>query len=296
MRFSPSTIIPSEFRYFDSYDLGGNQPGEIPFNTAACSRFIEARPVENYVALGKCCVCGTQFRYGEAWEHEPTGLRISIGHVCAEKYGLMADDAEYRGKRAKAIAAAQRKQKLYEIGHEVIMFIMLHPEIRVWLSLDHHITRDLKANLYRWGSLTTKQVALLKKLYDDAQIERVEFRPVAIPSTILGGRVRIEGTVVGIKWVEGYGYHAADVIKMIVRVEHAGGAYKVYGTMPEVLSSAIMELRNTDADEYEDLRQIVRRTQPVVAFTAKFEVSRDDAAFGFFKRPTKAELLQEVAA
>lgn len=286
MRFSPSTIVPSEFRYFDSYDLGGNQPGDIPFNVVVCARFIEAKPVENYISLGKCCVCGTQFRYGEAWEHEPTGLRITIGHVCAEKYGLMADDHKYQGLRDMAIRAAQRKQERNARLQEMIMFLLMFPEVRVYLSLDHPIVKDMKAKLERWGSLTTKQVAFLKRLYDEAQV-RVEFPPMPIPASVLKGRCRIEGTVVGIKWVEGY--YGADVCKMIVRVEVGGGAYKVYGTMPEGLSSAISELYN-----YEGLRQIIRRTQPRVEFTAKFEASRDDAAFGFFKRPTRAALLQEV--
>lgn len=291
MRFTPSTIVPSEFRYFGSYDLGGSQPGDIPFNIAPCSRFIETKPVENFVTIEKCCVCGTHFRYGEAWEHKPSGERLSIGHVCAAKYGLMSQDTEYQGLRAKAIRAAQRKQERNERLQEMIMFLLKFPEVRVYLSLDHHITQDMKAKLERWGSLTTKQVALLKKLYDDAQVERIEFPPMDIPASILDKRTRIEGTVVGIKFVEGFGYHSADTIKMIVRVEVEGHAYKVYGTMPEALSEAIMDLRN--ADKYEDLRSIIRRVQPTVSFDAKFEVSRDDKAFGFFKRPTKATLLQE---
>ena len=293
MRFTPSTIVPSEFDYFDSYDLGGNQPGDIPFNIAACGSFIEAKPVDNFVDLGKCCVCGTHFRYGEAWEHKPSGERMSIGHVCAEKYGLMADDREYQGLRAAAIRKAQIKQERRERLEEMIMFLLDNPMVRVWLSLDHHITQDMKAKLERWGSLTTKQVALLKKLYDDAQIERVEFPSCDIPASVLEGRCRIEGTVLGVKFVEGYGYNAADITKMIVRVEVDGKAYKVYGTMPEVLEYAIMDLRNDDADEYEDMKTIIRRAQPKVAFDAKFEASNDDKAFGFFKRPTKAALLVE---
>lgn len=290
MRFNQNTIVPSEFRYHDSYDMGGSSPLEVPFNIGACETFILQKPVDNFEHMDKCCICGTHFRYGEAWEHTPTGERMSIGHICASKYGLMADDAEYQGLRAKAIRKAKREIERKAKLADVIWFLNQHHETRVHLSLDNDIVRDMKAKLEQWGSLTEKQLDFLKRLYDEAQVEQKELPPVPMPE--FEKRATIEGEILGVKWVEGYGYHAADIAKMIVRVEHGDGAYKVYGTMPDSVS---WELNNL-IEGNEGLRGLIRRIHPRVRFTAAFEVSRDDKTFGFFKRPTKAELLMEVAA
>lgn len=106
------------------------------------------------------------------------------------------------------------------------------------------------------------------------QAEREAADAAALPMPELEGRVEIEGTVLAIKEVEqeAWGYHGGyeTVYKMLI--QHPDG-WKVYGSRPASLADAQRGDR--------------------VKFTARFEVSRDDEKFGFFKRPTKASIITE---
>jgi uncharacterized protein (DUF3820 family) len=83
-------------------------------------------------------------------------------------------------------------------------------------------------------------------------------------------RIEITGEVVGIKWVEGYGYYSPDVKKIIVLDDRG---FKLYGSAPSKL----------DAERGDR-----------ITFMAAIEPSKDDTQFGFFKRPTKPKMLQEA--
>ena len=85
------------------------------------------------------------------------------------------------------------------------------------------------------------------------------------------GKVEIVGEVVGMKWVESnFGYNTGS-LKMTV-IDDRG--FKVFGTCPSNL-------------------QCSRGSR--VKFTATVEQNPTDKTFGFFKRPTKAVCLNEVA-
>lgn len=89
------------------------------------------------------------------------------------------------------------------------------------------------------------------------------------------GRATVEGEILSTKWVENtYSYNGGGTTKMLVLTD---AGWKVWGTMPSSL----------DAERGDR-----------VAFTATLEPSRDDHAFGFFKRPTQARVAAraEVAA
>lgn len=294
MRFTKSSIVPSEFEPLAWYDLGGNQLGDIPFNLGAATRDIDggAGPVENFTDLGTCCICGTHFRYGEVWRHEPSDLRITVGHVCARRYGLMASDPEYDRLHAAHIKKIERRKERMRIAGEIKEFMRDRRELFGYLKADHYIVRDLRLKLKRWGSLTEKQIALAKKIAtEQAERQAVEDAKTYVPVPESDKRLTVEGTVLGIKWVEGFGYNASDIPKMIVECDGEGGVFKLYGTMPDSISDEIMKHRDEGAAKCEGLRDIINRLHPRVRFTARLERSRDDDHFGFFKRPTKGEVL-----
>lgn len=286
MQFNRNDIIPSEFSYLLSYDLGGNGPEQLPFMVSEASGSMRVKPADNYEELYKCCVCGTHFRYGDVWVHEPSDTRICLGWRCAEKYGLMVSRDDFQGKRARAIRQALAKEKRNQTMFAVIRWLIDHPQARVWLTADHHITRDLKAKLFRWGSLTPKQLDLLKKLYLDSQRrEEEEGEAVEIPD--FEGRVEIECVLLGTKVQDGF--YGSSQLKMLVKVPHGDGHFKLWGTMPDSISLV---------DEFDDegvlLRQDVPQKGSRFKFTARIERSKDDPTFGFFKRPTKAEITEMV--
>ena len=82
------------------------------------------------------------------------------------------------------------------------------------------------------------------------------------------GRVEVVGTVLGTKVTE---TRFGPVSKMLVQDERG---FKVWGSIPS-------SLPNPKGEE--------------VRFTATLEASEDDPKFGFFKRPTKAQFINEAA-
>lgn len=120
-----------------------------------------------------------------------------------------------------------------------------------------------------------KQLAEDKGLYEKERLaqeqreaDRLRTQATAdVPVT--QERIEITGEVVGIKWVEGYGYNSPDVKKIIVLDDRG---FKLYGSAPSGLG--------------------VERGDRINFFAA-IEHSKDDSQFGFYKRPTKAQLLGE---
>jgi len=84
------------------------------------------------------------------------------------------------------------------------------------------------------------------------------------------GRIVITGTVLAFKWQSS---HFGDVLKMLVQDDRG---FRVWGSAPKSLDDAERESR--------------------VTFTATVTASDKDAKFGFFKRPTKAEIITKEKA
>lgn len=83
------------------------------------------------------------------------------------------------------------------------------------------------------------------------------------------GKFAIEGTVTLLRWVSNeYG----DTLKMRVLT---GEGYSVYGTVPRIIEDDI-------------------ERGSLVRFCANVTPSDDDELFGFYKRPTKAEIIERV--
>ncbi|MCP4900926.1 MAG: hypothetical protein GY906_28495 [bacterium] len=290
MRFRPSTIVPSEFEHLDSYDLGNGS--DIPsFNLGYVSRFMEQDTADNYKGdLGRCCVCGTHFRYGEIWRHKPSGIKICIGHQCAHKYGLMAITPEYNQRHAAWIRKLERLKERRVIRSEIKKFLISNPDISDHLRGDHRITRDLRAKLIHWGALSPKQIQLaanIKRQEKEQHQADVDLGP-SMPA--ITDRHEMTGVIMTMKWVAGYS--TDDIPKMLVRVDGPDGWYKVWGTIPDKLCDDLMKLRDMDAEEAEGLMEIVRRLHPRIKFTATVvESGKDDPTFAFFKRPSKSEVL-----
>ena len=96
------------------------------------------------------------------------------------------------------------------------------------------------------------------------------------------GRMVIEGEVVSVKWKDSdYG----GSLKMTVKTDHG---YLVWGSVPSTLCS--METIVSDGeDSWTEYRDVGRGDR--VRFTGTVTPSDTDKKFGFFKRPTKAELI-----
>lgn len=94
-------------------------------------------------------------------------------------------------------------------------------------------------------------------------------RATAAPVPVTDERLRFEGTVVKVAKQEGFTYNSPT--RTVITVLDDRG-FKVWGTAPSAIDHKI-------------------EVGTKVAFDAKVEVSDRDETFGFFKRPTKAEVL-----
>jgi hypothetical protein len=101
------------------------------------------------------------------------------------------------------------------------------------------------------------------------------------------GRVEITGTVVSVKLVDN---QFGSTWKFLV--EHESG-WKVWGSIPQELQTINIRRVNQHGEWLTRDQQQPSRGD-LVSFTAKVQKSPSDPKFGFFSRPTKAQLLKST--
>ena len=224
-------------------------------------------------AILRCDCCGARFKYGCLYVHRESGEVISLGHTCAAGMDLPAGPGYVRSRMAAerkvVLERRQRFSNLRKFAQEAGAQVLQD------LRVDHYITKDIRAKLIRTGAkwgLSEKQVDLLRKLAVDASKPAEKHVPVPVD----GERIPVTGTCVSFKCVDSmYGFQ----YKMTVKVETPEGSWLVYGTCPESI---------VDAAQDAGLSNPKGR---VVTFTSKVSRGDRDPHFGFFSRPTKAELV-----
>ncbi len=270
----PSEFIPADYSYVLSFsgatsDGGWRMP---PFNVdRALEELRHGTPAAIHGGLFSCDICGAHYIHGDLWRHTPTGELVTLGHTCAEKYSLLADQDDYRCQRASFMLKALRKEERRAGAQAARQQIRETPGLARALRCKHYITRDLVAKLMKWGTLSPAQVALALKLEREAdertRQETAEAAEIKAPAP--EGRLAVTGTVLGCKVKESmYG----PTLKMLVKVETEAGSWKCWGTVPSALDEELKGRR--------------------VTFTAAFKPSDDDPSFAFFSRPTKASLVE----
>lgn len=278
----PSVIDPSEYAFVSFHD---HRP-DAAFAAIAEQQVFRAHmnstggKFSSHEHGGVCHVCGNAHAMTVArfW-HEPTNTYIEVGETCAEKL-LNGETLNFRSFREKVKAGVQaatgkRKAEAFCNEHGIPY------GYDIWLANDHHnwgyeetTIADIISKLVKYGTISAKQVDFIGKL-----ISRIDSRAAiaaqrraeaeaADPIPAFDGRVQIEGEVVSVK---GADTHFGYTMKMVVK---ADAGWKVYGTVP-----ASIEVNRGDR----------------VRFEAKVTVSDDDPKFGFFKRPTKAEIAAVAA-
>jgi hypothetical protein len=135
-------------------------------------------------------------------------------------------------------------------------------------AIIRHLTVESRFLTWRAGREAREAKRRFLALWDEAIAEDEARSRRPVPT----GRVEVEGEIISDRSEPGYTY-GSTVHKMLVD----GGGWRVWGTVPRTLYDG------------EPIRG--RR----VRFTATIERSRNDINFGFFKRPTKAIFIGEVA-
>lgn len=299
----PGAIVPTDYELLVSYALATEIDG-WPVPAIGIEEVIafqnEAREAGHrmFGNPGKCGVCGAAYKYGDLWRHEPTGEIVHLGHDCAEKYSLVADRMDFE----RELDAARRKtvrEHTREIKRErAESFAARTPGLAAALELDHHVSRDLKAKLTQYGSLSPAQVSLALRLVDQdtqrraREAERATEVMVAAP---LGKRVTFAGVVVGAKVMESqYG----STVKITVKVETDAGSWLAWGTLPQSVADTLWDAPEADvwraAGKDRDARTPERVRGRRVEITATLKPGREPH-FAVMDRP-KGRLLDAAAA
>lgn len=303
-RHRPSVIVPADYDYTLEYGRQWVEYHEEYGKDEEWSNMPEA--VELYKAKGayvhgtrenveravlRCDVCGAHFKYGSLFTHRPTGEVISLGHDCADSMGLAYSRAaagaiQQQAKRVR-LAVLKRRQNFATLRK----WAAANKEVLPLLRAPHRITRSMRAKLIatgaRWG-LSTKQVALLHKLVEQAELPPEQHVPVPVD----GERIHVCGQVVSLRETD-YG------IRMIVKVSTDKGTWLCMGTRPQALYDQLQHEYTAMCAEYTAMcaaaelnrRKLLAGLQGrTVSFMARVTKGNRDEHFGFFSRPTKVKL------
>lgn len=280
---SPSNFIPEDYRYLFSFCNGHNQlTFGFPINNDLIVKLRHQRGRDfanihggNYT----CDICGHDYNEGEVWEHIANKELITLGHMCAMKYSLCADDQEFEREKAQAILKRKRQVEREYTKGLVKDVLEANEGLEAALETDHYIVKDIKNRLDTWGNISERQIALVMKLHKEASTPKVEENWIEVP---VEGRTTIRGTVLGEKFEDTpFGMQH----KMLVKVETDNGNWKTWGTVPSNLS-------NVWLDEDRTITAIL--VGSVIEFDAKVVKSDRDNKFSFFSRPTKASFIKAV--
>jgi hypothetical protein len=151
-----------------------------------------------------------------------------------------------------------------------IQFLQEVEGLGVALAIDHAISKDLRESLFKYGTLSDRQVELAfsvqRELEDARNTARAREAALDGVGELVEDRRYVEGMVVSTKLIDSqYG----PQMKMLV--EEPDGN-RLYGSVPSRLKVKVSKGAK-------------------VGFTARIKPSDDDPHFGFFSRPTNAQLL-----
>lgn len=218
-----------------------------------------------------CDYCGTGIKHVYLIV-DSKGNSFKVGSECVRKTSDRTLVATARTFRRDAARAKRRA----EIAEERAAWaaaaradtLAQNPDLVDLLKTDHPVVKDMAARFEKFGSLSAKQIDYLRVLKGRAVTNLCD-----VPAT--DKRVDLQGVIASVKAADDY-FAGGMSYKMLVLVTTDAGQYKLWGTVPSVLF-----IGNT----VETLRG------KTVSFSAKIQRSNKDASFGFFSRPTKAQVI-----
>jgi hypothetical protein len=266
----PVDFIPEDYTYVDAYDNDGMDGTGI---RRALAQLLNDSKTARYGDGYQCDHCGAHIRYVAVFLHVPTGDHIGVGETCCEgRFTYSKADFD----RLRKDAALQREN--HRIKNRRIAFVWEHPELveviveREAGEITNSFILDVLHKLDIYGDLSDKQVsAIVKSAARDREYKatpKVEQPKALVPDT--DTRINIEGRVISTRWQES---DFGSQLKGLVECETPEGFFRLWGTVPSSLGG-VSDLKGCR-----------------VRFSAKVQRSDKDDSFGFWSRPTKAEVV-----
>lgn len=139
---------------------------------------------------------------------------------------------------------------------------------------------ELAWKLHRFGSLSEAQVAAVERGLERER-EAAAKHERATAAGAFDGEMTVEATVVSVKWQDNR-FGSGSTKKMLVELDDGRRAF---GTV----AASLDEVEHDDEGRHVSSTLVGKGDR--VRFTATFEASKDDATFGFFKRPKRATVV-----
>ena len=213
----------------------------------------------------RCVCCNKAIRHILIFNHITDGL-IAVGRSCGWHFDN-TDQASH--KIALIIKAAAKAKKVSAALAKWNDFHAQHEGLTEALTYDHSIINDINSKGTKYGSISAKQIELVKKIAatEEAKAAHKAERAAdtnAQPVPATTDRINFTGTIVN-EWMKEDLYTGGEK-HMMKFLDDRG--FELLGTVPSKLST----LKAGDK----------------ITFDATVTVSNKDPKFGFFKRPTKA--------
>lgn len=225
---------------------------------------------------GRCGHCGNRIRYAAFLRHDPTQTILTVGEQClGNRFERASGDFHQLRKRA----ALDRQRQRIKRARQAWFAINPDREMAYTFATEcvgagdygfRGMRHDFVYKINRYGSTSDKFVQTImrdmirQQHRDEINRQRAAERAQAAP--VIAGRQEIEGEIIKLDNKEtDWGTRTIMMVKT-----DSGTVF--WGTKP----TALYDARKGDR----------------VCFTATCEASDRDPAFGFFKRPVKATIMQ----
>ncbi len=211
--------------------------------------------------------CGRCGGTGNHWAHHvANGVCFGCGGAKGTYRGLQGLAASKRAtsKRSTKRAADFREgpRRNVAAAREILA---ANDGLAVALRTNTNITRSFSRQLARKGTLSENQITTAFKVATDTAQRAVDKAAEADAACdVPEGRHTVTGVIISLKDQPGYAYNTTDY-KMLVKCD----GYRLFGSVPSSI------LRNLDIGD-------------TVTFAAALQPK--EKGFGFYKRPTKAEV------
>lgn len=272
---SPKSIIPADYHFVGFSYLGPEYETGYSSSLRAIISAHMTRTGGRYSGHahgGSCHICGAHALYMAVFHHPATNVYIKAGLDCTDKMGMDSGNGEaFRsGIRSenKAIAGKKKAKKILEESGAGKAWEIY--ETTTENRFEENTISDIVAKLVKYGSISDKAMAfvssLLSKIENRATVEAARAERHALAATVptTDTRVMIEGKVISHKFQDSA---FGTVHKMLIE---ATEGFRLWGTVPNGL----------------DIETGIR-----VKFQARITKSDRDEKFGFFQRPSKAEIV-----
>lgn len=282
----PSVVDPANYSYSTSFD---NNPPELhpPMGvvTPEWHEYMESlmapwreerdrlhgmlkNDTSVYNSTYRCDHCGAHLRYVSLFYYEPTGEHIAVGEECAENTFSVPDRMSLEIKRLRDAASNRREKARYAKECEKARNASIQEYPDAVKVLDNYkgnnsFIHDVKDRFDRYGNLSERQAYAVVRAFEKEVTERSS-EPVGSP--VVEGKIIVMGEV-----KRAYHKETPYGSRFVMIVEDDRG-FRLWGSVPRAVSGV------EEGDRVE--------------FSANVEKSDRDETFGFYKRPTKASILQ----